>query len=55
MNKAVATLTIIVALLGLFAGFLAGIREGYRVGQLDYQRDKVRYILTSTGYREVEP
>lgn len=54
MNKAIAALTITVMILSLVVGFLAGIREGYRYGQLDYQRREIRYILTSTGYREVE-
>ena len=41
----------------LFSFFTAlenkGYREGYKEGQLDYQRDIILYELTEDGYKEV--
>lgn len=48
-----------------FVGFLLGVAlsilifsgpvmsDGYKQGQLDYQRGKIKYELTEAGYKEI--
>jgi hypothetical protein len=48
----VIVLSLIIAI-GTPAIYVLGSYDGYREGQLDYQRGNVKYELTETGYKEI--
>lgn len=44
---------LIIAFFSFISGAGVGFEDGYKEGQLDYQRGDVKYELTETGYIEI--
>ena len=51
-GTAVIGISFVIAIALIFV-YVSGHSNGYREGQLDYQRGKVKYELTETGYKEI--